>query len=93
MERGKLSIFRESAEGPFYKIQSWEKQKNVTRYVPRNQVEAVKEAIAGYERFETLSTQYADQIVQRTRAEIQSGVKKKTLDSMSPSRKARKSSR
>ena len=38
LERGKLSVIKESAAGPFYKLQAREKGKNVTRYVPREQV-------------------------------------------------------
>ena len=52
MERGKLSIIKEGASGPFYKLQAREKGKNLTRYVPREQAPAVQEAIEGYQRFE-----------------------------------------
>jgi hypothetical protein len=77
MERGKLSVIKESSTGPFYKIQAREQGKNVTRYVPRQQVPAVQEAIEGYQRFESLTQQYAQQVIDRTRQAIAAGSKKK----------------
>jgi hypothetical protein len=47
MERGKLSVIKESSNGPLYKLQARENGKNITRYIPRDQVPAVQEAIAG----------------------------------------------
>lgn len=77
MERGKLSIIREGPNGPFYNHQFRQDGKNVTRYVPREQAPAVQEAIEGYESFQNLVEQYVDQIVEKTRAEIAQGSKKK----------------
>src|SRR6267154_4646609 len=77
MERGKLSVIKESSAGPFYKIQAREGGKNLTRYVPREQVAAVQEAIEGYQRFESLTQQYAQQVIDRTRQAIAAGSKKK----------------
>lgn len=91
MERGKLSVMREGSSGPFYKLQAREGGKNVTRYVPRNQAPAVQEAIEGYQRFESLTQQYAQQIIDKTRQEIVSGAKKKKPARNSFSPKARKS--
>ena len=76
MERGKLSVIKESSAGPFYKIQAREQGKNLTRYVPREQVGAVQEAIEGYQRFESLTQQYAQQVIDRTRQAIAAGSKK-----------------
>ena len=92
MERGKLSIMREGPSGPFYKLQAREGGKNATRYVPRDQAAAVQEAIEGYQRFEALTQQYAQQIIDKTRQEIASGAKKKKAVRSSFSPKARKSS-
>jgi len=78
MERGKLSVIKESSAGPFYKIQAREQGKNLTRYVPREQVGAVQEAIEGYQRFKSLTEQYAQQIIERTRQAIAAGSKKKS---------------
>lgn len=77
MERGKLSVMGPGSAGPFYRLQSWEKGKNVSTYVPREQAPAVAEAIAGYQRFEALSQEYARLVIEKTRAEI-AGSSKKT---------------
>lgn len=92
MERGKLTVMREGPSGPFYKLQAREGGKNATRYVPRDQAAAVQEAIEGYQRFESLTQQYAQQIIDKTRQEIASGAKKKKPVRSSFSPKARKSS-
>jgi hypothetical protein len=92
MERGKLSVMKESAAGPFYKIQARENGKNVTRYVPREQVPAVQQAIEGYKQFQTLTGQYADEVITQTRAAIAAGSKKKPSRRRSSSPKSRKSS-
>ena len=92
MERGKLSVIKESSAGPFYKIQAREQGKNLTRYVPREQVGAVQEAIEGYQRFESLTQQYAQQVIDRTRQAIAAGSKKKAQLRTSSSPRMRKSS-
>lgn len=92
MERGKLSVIKESASGPFYKLQAREKGKNVTRYVPREQVSAVQEAIEGYKQFQSLTEQYADEVITQTRAAIVAGAKKKPSSRRSSSPRSRKSS-
>jgi hypothetical protein len=53
--------------GHYYNHQSWEKGRNVVRYVPRGQVKNLKNAIAGYQRFLILTQAYADEIVLRIR--------------------------
>lgn len=87
MERGKLSILREGPSGPFYNHQSRVEGKNVSRYVPRDQVPAVQEAIEGYALFQKLIDQYVDQTVERTRAQIaaEAGSKKNRTPSRRPS--------
>jgi hypothetical protein len=92
MERGKLSVIKESSTGPFYKIQARENGRNVTRYVPREQVPAVQEAIQGFQRFESLTEQYARQVIAQTRQTIAAAAKKKTRLRSSSSPKTRKSS-
>ncbi len=78
MERGKLCIIRQGPDGPYYNHQIWEDGKNTTRYVPRQQVEAMAEAIAGFQSFARLSEQYVELMVEKTRAERADGFKKKT---------------
>ncbi len=91
MERGKLSVIKESSTGPFYKLQARENGKNLTRYVPRDQVAAVRDAIAGYKHFESLTQAYAQQVIAKTREAIASGSKKKTSLPNFSSPKTRKS--
>jgi hypothetical protein len=92
MERGKLSVLRESSAGPFYKLQAWEHGRNVTRYIPRDQAAAVQEALQGYAQFQDLTEAYARQMIDKTRAEIAAGSKKKTPPRNSSSPRTRKSS-
>jgi len=78
MERGKLCILRQGPAGPYFNHQTWENGKNVSRYVPQDQVPAMKKAIAGYEQFESLTEEYAQMIIHKTRTELATGFKKKT---------------
>jgi hypothetical protein len=82
MERGKLSpyTFKERAlpATPYYKLQCWEKGKNVTRYIRSEQVPMVEEALAGHAKFQALAEQYAQIVIDQTRAQLAGvGVKKK----------------
>jgi len=93
LERGKLSILREGPTGPFYNHQCRENGKNVSRYVPRDQVPAVQEAIDGYAQFQKLIEQYVDEVVAKTRTEIAAHSKKSPWPHPPSSwRKRRKSS-
>jgi len=67
MERGKLCRMRRGPHGNYYSHQTWEKGKNVVRYVPRDQVAHLKQAIAGYAEFIRLTQIYADEIIRRSR--------------------------
>lgn len=77
MERGKLSSLRETFAGTAFKLQAWENGKNVSRYIPPDQVPAVQEAINGYQRFQSLTEQYAQLKIEETRAAIAAGSQKK----------------
>ena len=79
MVRGKLCPLREGPQGPYYNHQTWEDGKNVSRYVPRDQVPAYQEAIAGYEQFEKLTQEYAQILIEKTRDELAAGFKKKKI--------------
>ena len=76
MERGTLSVIRQGPDGPYYNHQFPQDGKYVTRYVPRDQVPAVQQAIDGYKEFSHLVDRYVDEMVQKTRAEIAAGPKK-----------------
>jgi hypothetical protein len=90
MDRGSVSVFRQGPKGPYYNHQCYEDGRNVSRYVPREQVAEVEEAIEGYHRFERLAEQYVQLMVDKTRAERQAGSKKNHSHQRSSSRKKRK---
>jgi hypothetical protein len=77
MERGKLSVMRQGPNGPYFKLQSWEKGKNMSRYIPASQAPAFQEALRGYQEYQQLIQQHAQQMMERTRADIAAGLKKK----------------
>lgn len=77
MERGKLCTqSREPASPPFHKLQSWEKGKNLTRYVPAQEVPALQEALAGHQRFQELANEFVELTVAHTRDQAKAGIKK-----------------
>src|SRR2546423_4100080 len=94
MERGKLSTYsfkdRPGANGPYYKLQQWHQGKNHTHYVSPEELPKVKAALAGYEQYQQLTTQYADSIIEETRKAIADS--KKTSPRRSFSASKRKSS-
>lgn len=92
MERGKLCVLRQGPEGPYYNHQTWENGKNVSRYVPQDQVPALQQAIAGFQQFEHLADQYAQIVIQRTRAELAAGLKKSLPRPQSSLRRTKRSS-
>ena len=77
MERGSLSVIRESAEGPCCNLQRWQDGHNRSEYVPAGQVPLVREHIEAYARFQALVEQYTRLVTEETRAERAAGVKKK----------------
>jgi hypothetical protein len=92
LERGTLSVIRQGPTGPYYNHQCYEEGRNVSRYVPLEQVGEVREAIDGYHRFQELVQQYAQLMVEKTRAERAAAFKKKTQRRNSSWPKTRKSS-
>lgn len=77
MEHGSLSVIRHGPNGPYYSLNSWENGKNRCRYLPQDKVPEVQQAIAGYQQYQQLTKQYAQQIIEQTRAQLNIGVKKK----------------
>ena len=66
MERGKICPMQ---GGLFFNHQSWEKGKNVVRYVPATDAPTIRKSIEGYKQFMDLTQNYVDLIVQKTREE------------------------
>ena len=92
LERGTLSVIRQGPAGPYYNHQCYAEGRNVSRYVPLQQVGEIQEAIDGYHRFQKLAQQYAQIMVEKTRAERETAFKKKTQRQNSSWPKTRKSS-
>ena len=91
MEPGKLCVIRQGPDGPYYNLQCRENGKTVTRYVSRDQAEAVAAHTANYERFQALVARYIALVANQTRAEREAGFKKKTSPARSSWPKTRKS--
>ena len=77
LDRGSVSVIRQGPAGPYYNHQCYENGRNVSRYVPAEQVEELRAAIADHQRFQQLVQQYVELRVQKTRAQRQAGSKKK----------------
>jgi hypothetical protein len=81
MEVGKLSSYvptgRPASTDPYFKLQSWKEGKNVTRHVRSEHLPQLQAALEGHALFRRLCDQYAELIVQRTRAQWESDSKKK----------------
>jgi hypothetical protein len=98
MEHGSLSVVGQGANGPYYNLNSWENGKNCCRYLPQDKVPEVQKAIEGYHQYQQLTEQYAQQVIEQTRAQLNIDVKKKPQPNQKRSRlksalpKSRKSS-
>jgi len=91
MEPGKLCVIRQGPNGPYYNLQCREQGKTLTRYVPPDQVEVLSQHTANYQKFQELVGQYAQLIIEQTRAERTAGLKKKTSRPRSSWPKTRRS--
>ena len=78
MEPGKLCVIGQGPNGSYYNLQCREKGKTLSLYVPSDQISMVREHTANYGQFQALVDQYAQLIVDRTRAQRAAGAKKKT---------------
>ena len=77
MEHGSLCVIGQGPNGPYYNLNSWEDGQNQCRYLPQDKAPAVQQAIQGYQKYQQLTHQYAQQVIEQTRAELEIGVKKK----------------
>ena len=78
LDRGTMSVIRQGPQGAYYNHQCYEQGKNVSRYVPADQVAQLQAALEGHHQFKRLVDQYVELMVQKTRAERAAGAKKKT---------------
>jgi hypothetical protein len=91
LDRGTVSVLRQGPAGPYYNHQCYENGRNVSRYVPSDQVPDLQAAIDGYRRVQELMAQYVQLLVEKTRAAREAGVKKKTPGRKSSWPRTRKS--
>ncbi len=81
MEKGKLSPYiprgRSADTTPYHKLQFWEGGRNRTRHVRPEELTRLNEALEGYALFQKLMRDYAQLIIERTRAERTADIKKK----------------
>ena len=87
MEHGSLCIIRQGPKGPYYNLNSWENGKNRCRYLPQDKVPEVQQAIEGYQQYQELTQQYAKQVIDQTRAQLDIGIKKKPQSNLENSRR------
>ena len=92
MEPGKLCIIGQGPNGPYYNLQCREGGKTITRYIPADQAPLVAQHTTNYRTFQGLVDQYAQLIVEQTRAERTTGLKKRTSPRKSSWPRTRKSS-
>lgn len=83
METGKLSSYvpsgRPASTDPYFKLQAWQNGKNVTRHVRSEHLPKLQGALDGYAHFRQLCDQYAELVIQRTRAAWDNDSKKKQI--------------
>ena len=91
MERGKLSVIRQGPSGSYFNLQRREGGRNMTEYVPADQVARAQENIDAHTRFQSLVGEYVDLIATQSRLERKAGAKKKRPAQTSASPKKRKS--
>jgi len=91
LEKGSLSVIRQTAKGPAFNFQRWEKGRNRSEYVPADQAAQVQENLQAHERFETLVASYVESLSARSREERLTGAKKKLPTQTSASPRKRKS--
>jgi len=78
MEHGRLSIIRTGPDGqPYFNLQHREGGRNVTEYIPRDQLPVVQEHLAAGERFQQLVDEHLREIAEISRQERKAEVKKK----------------
>jgi len=77
MERGTLSVIRQSPNGPCCNFQRWEDGHHHSEYIPADQVPLVETHLVRYREFQSLVDQHVTRVSQQTREERLAGVKKK----------------
>jgi hypothetical protein len=77
MERGKLCpMSRGPGSTTYFRLQCWQDGRNCTRYVPTEEVESVRRALANHDRFQALAKEFVDLTISMTHAEDAADAKK-----------------
>lgn len=77
MERGRLSVIRTGPDGqPYFNLQHREGGRNVSEYIPRDQIPMVQEHLAAGERFQQLVDEHLREISEISRQERKVTIKK-----------------
>src|SRR2546427_276248 len=87
MEHGSLSIIGQGPNGPYYNLNSWENGKNCCRYLPQDKAPEVQQAIEGYHKYQQLTEKYAQQVIEQTRPQLKTDIKKKPRPNPKTSRR------
>ena len=72
MERGKICKMKGRNN---FNHQTWQAGRNIVRYVLREDIQDLEQAISGYTRFMSLAQQYADEIIRLSRREREKNLK------------------
>ena len=91
MERGTLSVLRQTTKGPCCNFQKWDGTSHRSEYIPADQVPFVEANIARYRDFQSVVDQYVDLVGEQSRQERLAGGKKKRSIQTSASPKKLKS--
>lgn len=91
MERGTLSVIRQTSRGPCCNLQRRENGRHTSEYIPADQVALVEANLARHSEFQSLVEQYVSEVCHQSRQERLTAVKKKRQSPTSPSPKKPKS--
>lgn len=97
MERGKLSEFYRTQPGtkgrkklqfgPYFKLQTWENGKNITRHIPCSDVPALKLALANHDEFSKLVGALEKTIIRETRKQHSKATQPKDVSKKNSTKK------
>lgn len=90
MERGTLSVIRQSPNGPCCNFQRWEAGRHRSEYIPADQVAVVEANLARHHEFQSQVDEYVALVSQESRENRLAGDKKRPAPT-SASPKKRKS--
>ena len=91
MERGTLSVLRQTPHGPCCNLQRRENGRHLSEYIPADQVPLVEANLAKHDQFQSLVEEHVRIICQQSREQRLSEAKKKRPTQKSPLPRKRKS--